>query len=1053
MTLGTDAAARPGGREVPWEWTRGPGHVTPDATVWDLVVAQAARTPQAPAVRQWDERLSYRVLIDAAAALGARLRALGVGPESRVGICARRSALLPVGVLGVLASGGAYVPLDPAHPRRRLAGIVADAGIGVLVVDETGRSLLPDTDCTVIDLIADARAGNPAPCPVTPQHAAYVLFTSGSTGRPKGVAVSHRSMCSFVTATAEHFQLGADCRSIAFSALGFDVSVLDMLTPLTVGGSVELIPDDDRTDPARLQRFLEAHEVTWGFVPPALLPLLEPDRLPSLRDMVTAGEPPGPEQVARWSAPPRRRLHNWYGPTEATVCTVGGELTGVWQRPVPIGRPLAGCRAYVLDERLRPCPPGTPGELYLGGPQVARGYLGQPALTAQRFVPDPFVHEPGDRLFRTGDGAAWNADGTIQLLGRLDRQVKIQGQRVEVGEVETVLLGHPRVTQAAVDVIGSNGYGSGGSGGSGGELVAFLAPSGAPDLGELRKHCAERLPTYMMPTRVHRLDALPLTPSGKTDLATLAALAPDAAPGSRQADPASTTVEDTVAEVWSQVLCDPQPAPEHDFMECGGHSLRAMRLVSALRHRLRRDVSVADVYAGRTLGGLTARLVAAPLVAEDAHVRTGNPPALSPAQRRMWFVERLAPDTPAHNISMAERLQGPLEASALREALRSVAQRHGTLRWRVPQRDGVPYVVVEDAYASDPLTVVDLSARGVEAAREQAMGEVLNAEAARPFDLATGPLWRATLVRLATEHHVLIFTAHHIVFDGWSQDVLYRDIARAYAAAAVGEPPQAAELPAEFGDYVAELTRRTLGNGRAHLDWWIERLRDAPTVCDLPRDRTRPPAQTFRGKACRADIGAETAAAVRALARRVGTTAHAVLLAVFGQLVRRLTGQHDVLVGIPYADRDDVAFEPLIGNLLQVLPVRLRVSDTSSFTDHVRRSSDAVTDAVAHRDAPLERIVEALRVPRDLTRNPLVQVLFNMYESGGARLRLPGCAGEHLPAGLPGSLFDLTLYVNEQAGGWRMQVVYNPDLYDADRVEAYLGSYLRLVRELTTAPE
>lgn len=1022
----------------------------PEATLWDLVIAQAARTPQAPAVRQWDERLSYRELVGSAAALGARLRELGVRPESRVGICAHRSVLLPVGVLGVLAAGGAYVVLDPAHPRRRLDDIVADGALDVVVVDDAGKSLLAGAGCELVELATGA--SEPVDCPARPQNAAYVLFTSGSTGRPKGVVVSHRSVRAFVTASAQHFDLGPDCRSIAFSALGFDVSVLDMLTPLTVGGCVQLIGDADRTDPARLQRFLEAHDVTWGFVPPALLPLLEPARLPPLRDVVTAGEPPGPEQVARWAAPPGRRLHNWYGPTEATVCVVGCELTGDWDRPVPIGRPLAGCQAYVLDERQLPCPQGIPGELYLGGPQVARGYLGQPALTAERFVPDPFG-PPGSRLFRTGDRAVCNTDGQIELLGRLDRQVKVQGQRVEIGEVETVLLRHPQVLQAAVDVVGGNGHGGTV------ELVAFLTPAGAPDIGELRAHCAERLPGYMVPTQVHRLDALPLTPSGKTDLRALGELVRTAAmptPPSRSAHSklSAETFEDTVADVWSQVLPDPHPAPEHDFLAVGGHSLRAMRLVSALRARLHRDITVADVYAGHTLAGLAQRLAAAPAIDDDTTVRTGNPPALSAAQRRMWFVEHLAPDTPAHNISMAERLRGPLDVDALRLALRAVAARHQTLRWRVPQRDGVPYVAVAEAGTTDaPLTVADL------AGNHAALRELIDAEAVTPFDLAAGPLWRTTLARLAADDHVLVITVHHLVFDGWSQDVLYRDLAAAYAAPRREQATptgQVAALPAEFGDYVAALARRGARHGREHLDWWVERLRDAPVVCDLPRDRTRPATQTFRGDTRQADVDSATAAAVQALAKRLNTTAHAVLITAFGQLLRRLTGQQDLLVGVPYADRDDLAFEPLIGNLLQILPVRLRAVDGDSFAAHVRRSSDEVAAAIAHRDAPLERMVEALRVPRDLSRNPLIQVLFNMYEFTGGRLSLVGCESAPVPAGLPGSLFDLTLYVNESPDsprGWRLQVVYNTDLYDAERIDGYLGAYLHLLRQLADAPD
>ncbi|MBO4210864.1 condensation domain-containing protein, partial [Micromonospora echinofusca] len=459
--------------------------------------------------------------------------------------------------------------------------------------------------------------------------------------------------------------------------------------------------------------------------------------------------------------------------TETTVCVVGTELTGHWQRPVPIGRPLAGCRAYVLDDRLDPCPPGVPGELYIGGPQVALGYWRRPALTADRFVPDPYGDTPGARLYRTGDRVAWEPDGRIAYLGRLDRQVKIQGQRVEIGEVEAVVRAHPEVTQAVVDVDPD----------AAGELVAYLTPADAPDLAGLRAHCAQRLPGYMLPSRVVRLDTLPLTVAGKTDLMALRERHRQGSAVVPAPQPAATLAA-TVAAAWAEVLGVPDPAPADGFLDAGGHSLRAMRLVSALRDRLGRDVAVADVHDGRTLAGLTRRVAAAPTLAGTAVVPAGNPPALSTAQRRMWFVEQVAPGTPTHTIAFAERLRGPLDLSALRTALTGVAARHEPLRWRVPQRAGAPYVVVDDAGAV-PVPVHDLSDRAPDE-RERALRAALDAAALVPFDLAAGPLWRVTVLRLADDDHVLAGTAHHLVFDGWSQEVFYRDLAHGYAAALDG---------------------------------------------------------------------------------------------------------------------------------------------------------------------------------------------------------------------------------------------------------------------------
>ena len=745
-----------------------------------------------------------------------------------------------------------------------------------------------------------------------------------------------------------------------------------------------------------------------GVLPPALLPLLDPDRLPHLRDLVTAGEPPGPEQVERWSAPPRRRFHNWYGPTEATVVVVETELTGRWDRPVPIGRPLGDNRIHILDEDMQPCPPGAVGELHIGGPQVARGYLGRPALTAQRFVPDPFG-PPGSRLYRTGDLAREGPDGVIDYVGRRDRQVKIQGQRVEIGEVEATVRGHPRVQHAVVDVVG--------------ELVAYVTPLTAPDLGDLRPYCAERLPAYMLPTRVVRLDALPLNAAGKVDLAALREPEPAAAPSGRR-----------VADIWGRILEVASPAPDDGFIASGGHSLRAMRLVSALREELGAEIPVEEVL-GATLGDLTKRVGAAAAADHEA-VPTGAAPALSPAQHRMWFVERLAPGTTAHNIAIAERLRGPLDVAALQAALTAVVARHDVLRWRLVARSGVPEVVVAPP-AEVPLPIDEVDD----------LSDLLEREARAPFDLAAGPLLRARLVRLGPDEHVLLLTIHHLVFDGWSQDVLYQDLAEAYGSGPL-EP-----LAVGFADHVAWLREKTARDGARHLAWWTDHLAGVPTVLDLPRDTPRPPVQTFAGESRDVESGAELAGRVEALAERVGTTPSAVLLAAFGLLLRRLTGQTDLVVGTPFADRRHRAFEPVVGLCLQILPLRLTTSDDGGFAEHVRRAQHEVLQAIEHCDAPLDRVVEALDVPRDLSRSPLTQVLFNMYNFAEPRLHLPGCTAEPLPAGLPGSLFDLTLYVSPGRDGFAFRAVYNPDLYSAERIDALLAAYVVLLDSLVTQPD
>ena len=1000
----------------------------------DRVVAQARRRPDAVAICQWQDSMRYGDLVGAAGALATRLRHRGVGAEHRVGVSCRRSLELPVAALGVLLAGGAYVPLDPSHPRRRLQTIVADAGITTVVVDDVGRQLFEgaNLDLVGVDL---TESSTPPALPLPDEAAAYVMYTSGSAGRPKGVTVAHRAVVAFADAVAECFPLDDTTRAGSFAAFGFDVSLLDLFVPLTCGASVQLIPDIDRADPRRLERFLAAHHVTWGFIPPALLPLLDPQRLPDLRDVITAGEPPGPEQAGRWSGP-GRRFHNWYGPTETTVCVVGTELSGTWDRPLPIGLPLGRSTAYVLDEHLRPRPPGVRGQLYVGGPQVARGYLGRPALTAECFVPDSFSDEPGARMYATGDQVVREPDGRLTFTTRLDRQVKIHGQRVEIGEVEAAVRSHPDVLHAVVDAPPERQ-----------ELVAYLTPRSAPDIATLRRYCADRIPAYMVPTRAVRCEELPLNASGKVDIGALRATASSR---SVQATRPLTVDERRIAQHWTDVLAVASPDPDTSFFDVGGSSLAAMRLAAAVRAEFGRDVAVGDVLSAPTIAGLASRVVNAAPVADDL-LTTDNPPAMSPTQMRLWLVEQLAPNTPAHNIALAERLRGPIVVAALRAALRAVLDKHDVLRYRIQQTGAAPHVDIAPP-GDVPLMIEDLRDHPPDD-HDRAVAALLESEAAAPFDLATGPLCRARLLCLAPDEHVLALTVHHMAFDGWSQTVFAQDLSRAYQAALTGgtatlEPPLA-----RFADYVAWLSRRQHTRSDEQLAWWSKHLADSSCVLDLPRDDPRPPVQQYRGARRSTEVDAPTAAAVRALARRLDTTPAMIVLTAFGELLRRLAGREDVIVGVPHADRRDVAFAELVGPCLHILPLQLRATQDETFVGLVRRTIDEMTAAIAHCDVPLERIVEACNVPRDLSRSPLVQVLFNAYDFTSAHLGLPGCTAETVSPGLPGSLFDLTLYVSDDGEQLTLQIVYNPELYSSARVDAMTDSLICLLGQASTHPD
>ncbi|MGC4896677.1 amino acid adenylation domain-containing protein [Micromonospora sp. DT31] len=1004
----------------------------PDVTLADLIVDQAARCPDAVAVRQWDTRLTYRELVERAAGVAAALRDRGIGRGDRVGVCGTRTPDLVVAVVGVLLAGAAYVPLEPGGPRTRLRGIVRDAGLRVAVGDAAAAEFGDEPDVATLALPGPAPL---APCPARPGDPAHVLFTSGSTGGPKGVLTTHRNIVAFVTGMAALTGADASVRSLGMASISFDAVTVDLFVPLTVGGAVQLLGADDRADPVRLTRFVAEHEVNWGNITPTVLALLDPARLPSWRVLICGGEAVPTEIVARWA--PGRRFINAYGPTETTVVVVTSDLTGTEADPVPIGLPLPNHRAYVVDADLRPVPPGQTGELLIGGPGLADGYLNRPGLTAERFLPDPFGDVPGERLYRTGDLVRQAPDGRLVFLGRADRQVKVRGQRIEPGEIEAVLADHPGVDGVAVEVV---------PGPTGAEVVAFLTPADAPDDDVLRAYAATRLTAAMMPTRTVRLAAFPVSPTtGKVNRPALRDLATVAAPADDVPD-SGDPVETAVRRIWTRLL-GAAPAPGSDFLAVGGNSIAAMRLVAALRAELGRQVDTRVLFTDRTFAALVDRVRAADAADTDG-LTVGNPPTVSPPQRRLWFMDQLAPSSAPYNISVAHRLGGPLDVAALGVALRAVAERHDVLRWRIPQQGGVPYAVREEP-TDVAVPVVDLTTA---ADPDTDLATMLAAGAGHAFDLATGAPWQVTVYRLAAEEHVLAVTVHHAVFDGWSEALLYDELATAYARALGRSVPGRPPLPATYADYAVWRADRDRRRGEADLAWWTTHLAGAPTVLDLPRDRPRPVVQTYAGAEAAVRLDEATDRAVGELAARRGTTVAAVLLAAFGELLRRLTGGDDHVLGAIVADRRLAAFDEVIGFFIDTVPVRVRAGG-AGFAEQVDRCAAELHAVTAHPGAPLERVVEALGVGRDTSRAPLVQVLFNVLNFAPPRLALTGLTAEPVPVPKPGSPFDLTVYVAQRDGRTGVEVVYNPDLFEGDRIEALLADLAALVGALAAEPD
>ncbi|HEV2844687.1 MAG TPA: amino acid adenylation domain-containing protein, partial [Thermoanaerobaculia bacterium] len=992
------------------EWNETAAGYSRDSAVHRLVGVWAATAPDAPAV----DGLSYGELVDRAGRVAGWLRRQGVGPEVRVPVVLDRSPELVVAVLAVLKAGGAYVPLDPAHPAERLAWQLEDAWAGspvrVLLTRSELAGSLRAADARVLRVDADLERLAPwqeAPAPLPAGRAAYVIYTSGSTGRPKGVVVSHGALANLVEWHCRTYGVEPADRAALVAGPGFDASVWEIWPYLAAGASLRVPAEEVRSSPARMVGWLAEEGITIAFLPTPLAEAALAEPWPEksrLRALLTGGDRlhRGPRPGLPFT------LHNHYGPTEGAVVATCAPAAPERVAP-PIGRPIANARVYVADRWSRLAPAGVPGELLLGGDGLARGYLHRPDLTAAAFVPDAFGDEAGCRLYRTGDLVRWTPEGHLEFLGRADRQVKVRGFRIEPGEIEAVLTGLPGVREAVVDVQGDR-------------LVAWVA--GAATSAELREGLRGRLPEAMIPAAWVFLDALPLTPNGKVDRRALPA--PEIASEAGRIAP-RTPVEERLAGIWSELLGVGEVGAGDDFFALGGHSLLAARAATRVGAAFGIELPVSLVFEAPTLARLAAEIEARlatgtaepPLRRATPEEREAGLP-LSYAQERLWFLDRLEPGSAAYNIAGGLRLQGELDVPALARALAGVVRRHEALRTRF--EDG-PVQRVLPAPAPD-LPVLEVPEGEVERRALE--------EAAKPFDLTQGPLFRATLLRVGEEEHVLLAAMHHIASDGLSMEVFLREVAALYG----GHTPLP-EPPVQYGDYA--LWERGWLAGEvleARLAEAKSRLAGAPTFLELPTDQPRPAALSSRG-------GREALAlpsGVEALAREAGATPFMVLLSALEALLARYTGREDLLVGSPVANRGRLEAEGLIGCFVNTIVLRGGLAGDPPFREILARTRTEALAAFAHQELPFEKLVEALVTDRSRSRTPLVQVVLALQPALPAP-GLPGLEARRLDLHNGTAKFELTAELVQGAAGFAGGIEYNADLFEAATVRR-LGEHL-----------
>ncbi|MER2989661.1 amino acid adenylation domain-containing protein [Serratia nevei] len=1034
-------------------WNRTERDYPLDQTLAALFEQQVRRTPDATALVSGAESLSYAQLNARANRLAHALIARGVGPDSRVAVCAERGLNMVTALFGILKAGGAYVPLDPAYPGERLQYILQDADPVLLLADAAGRAALGEPATPQLALEAalpDTLSAENPERRAQASHLAYVIYTSGSTGKPKGAMNEHRGVVNRLVWMQEAYGLTAADTVLQKTPFGFDVSVWEFFWPLMVGARLVMAKPEGHKDPDYLSRAIEQYGVTTLHFVPSMLQSFLADGQAATRcgqvvRVMCSGEALPAALVAEfYRRLPQAELHNLYGPTEAAVDVTAWHCSREADRvSVPIGRPIANTRIYLLDEHGQPVPLGAVGELYIGGVQVARGYLNRPELTAERFLSDPFA--PGGRMYRTGDVARYLANGDIEYLGRNDQQVKIRGFRIECGEIEAVLATHPAVREAVVDAraVGDDK-----------RLVAWVVPAaGVAEetlAGALRQHVSAALPDYMVPSAWVVVAALPLSPNGKLDRRALPE--PQGAQSQAAYEAPQGEHETLLAAIWRELLNVEQVGRHDNFFELGGHSLLAVRLTNRLQ-QVEWQLPLQTLFANPTLLALAQQLrrtdeALPPIEA----MRRGAELPLSFAQQRLWFLTQLEGLSETYHIPLALSLRGELDLPAWRQSLDALYARHEALRSRFVTVEGQPQAHILPADAL-PLTVHDL--RGRQDAQSQAR-QLAQRLTEAPFDLTQGPLVRAALIRLADEEHLFLLTCHHIVSDGWSTGILLRELGALYGAFRRGDADPLPPLTLQYPDYAA-WQRRYLTPERlaAQAQYWRETLSDAPALLTLPTDRPRPTVQSFSGGEVPIAIDAELTQALRQFSRQHGGTLFMTVLAAWSLVLARMAGQQELVIGTPEANRGRLETESLVGFFVSTLALRIDLRDDPDLPTLIARIRHAVLAARENRDLPFEQVVELVNPPRHLGYTPLFQVMLAWQDGSVRDISLPGLQAESAELGYQIAKYDLTLDLAERDEQISGTLNFATALFDratAERYGVYLVQVLRAMATNATQP-
>lgn len=1043
-------------RNIQLTWDEPP---TQTSSIHTLIEAQVERTPLALAVTCGDQSISYQELNRRANRVARALRKLGVGADLPVGLCVERSVDALVGLLGILKAGGGYVPLDPSFPGHRLQLMLEDSHVSIVVTQahlhnhiQSYGGQICDVETLSTPTGSGAEEENLA-LSVSPDQLAYIIYTSGSTGRPKGVAVTHRSLVTSLHARLQYYPDPVSRFLLTFS-LAFDGSVTGIFWTLLQGGELVIPSETAHRDPTELASLIEHHRISHIVWVPSLYHAVLGEtlsaQLESLRVSITAGESLTLELVRRhYELLPHATLYNEYGPTEATVwCSVYQTTREEAAAHVPIGKPIAHMQLYVLDASLQLMPIGVPGELYIAGECLARGYVNQPQLTQERFLANPYV--PGTRLYRTGDLARYRADGNVEFLGRMDQQVKLRGYRIELGEIEYVLSNFPGVRQAAVLLRQDkrDQY----------RLVGYVASESSLNerLEEVRRFLTARLPHYMVPSIILWLETMPLSATGKVNRHALPApetttgeVAPRVAPRNQ--------VEESLAELWKSVLQVPEAGIHDHFFEQGGHSLLATQLVSRIRELFEVDVSLPALFERPTIAALAEEVARlrqkdqqASVMPPITPVPRDQPLPLSYSQQRMWLMYQLAPESTAYNMPFASRQMGRLNKSALRSTVDAICNRHEAFRTTFMMKGEGPVQMIHP-FRPPHWVEVDLTQRPREERQQQA-AQLVEQEANQRFDLEQGPLARFLLIEIEPEDHVLVLTMHHIIGDQWSFGVIGHEFAFFYNAFCRGDIPSAKPIPLQYADY-AVWQRRCLTDDwlSTQSDYWQKKLAGLSKL-SLPTDYPRPVVQTFNGSHRMLELPTSLIERLKQFSAEHNATVFMTLLACFQILLRRYSGQTDVAVGSPIANRTQSAVESIIGSFVNTLVLRTDLSGDPTFIELMARVRETALEAYANQDFPFDKLVEMMHSSRDQSSAPVVQVLFNVPNAPIGEINVQGLSWVPFEVETQAAQFDLSLTIETEFSR-RAYLTFNTNLFEPQTAERMLGQYKLLLQSALANPQ